>query len=104
MYGLKGVPPAGDQTHTMDWTYLAQPAGPARYNAAAGVKMPAVSATQIKVAGDLTNGGSDRGAPSGPVLAVAPTSFSPWETEFVQIAANPAYDKASNTSTIELQP
>jgi hypothetical protein len=33
---------------------------------------------------------------------VATTSFSPWETEFVQIASKPTYDKTSGLTTIDL--
>ncbi len=102
MYGLKGVPASGDTTHTMDWTYLAQPAGPATYNVAAKVAKPAVSATQIKVAGDVTGGGSNRGWQANDWIAVATTSFSPWETEFVQIASKPTFDKTSGLTTINL--
>ncbi len=99
MYGLKGVPAGGDTTHTMDWTYLAAAAGP---TSPAGVKFPAVSATQIKVAGDVTNGGSNRGWQTGDWIAVATTSFSPWETEFVQIKDKPTFDKTSGNTTINL--
>ena len=95
MYGLRGVPPGGDTTHTLDWTYLAQASGPATYNAGAGVKRPAVSATQILVAGDVTNGGTNRGWQADDWIAVATTSFSPWETEFVQITTKPTYDHTS---------
>jgi hypothetical protein len=102
MYGLKGVPATGDTTHTLDWTYLAQPSGPTSYNLTAGVKKPAVSATRIKVAGDITGGGSNRGWQAEDWIAVATTSFSPWETEFVQIASKPTYDKTSGLTTIDL--
>ncbi len=100
MYGLKGVPANSDTTHTMDWTYLAQAAGPTTYNASAGVKQPAVSATQILLAGDVTNGGSNRGWRTGDWIAVATTSFSPWETEFVQIKSISA---AAGNTTINLE-
>jgi hypothetical protein len=103
MYGLKGVPASGDTTHTMDWTYLAQPAGPATYNMAAKVKKPAVSATKIKVGGDVTNGGTNRGWQAGDWIAVATTSFSPWETEFVQIDTKPTFDETTGETTINLK-
>ena len=100
MYGLKGVPAVGDTTHTMDWTYLAQASGPTTYDTSAGVKKPAVSATQILVAGDVTNGGTNRGWRADDWIAVATTSFSPWETEFVQIKSISA---AAGNTTINLK-
>jgi G8 domain len=98
MYGLKGVPASGDTTHTMDWTYLADAAGP---TSPAGVRKPAVSATQIKVAGDVTGGGTNRGWQAGDWIAVATTSFSPWQTEFVQIK-NLSYNGTTCNTTINL--
>jgi hypothetical protein len=97
MYGLKGVPPAGAQNHTLDWTYLASAAGPA----VAGAKVPPASATQITVAGDVTAGNTNRGWKPGDWIAVATTSFSPWETEFVQIK-NLTFNPVPNQTVINL--
>ncbi len=88
MYGDKGVPPQG-----VNWTYLSQPAGPSQYdpssskyigNVLAPVK---TSNTELHLAADVTS--RQGGWKSGDWIAVATTSFSPWETEFVQLAADP---------------
>jgi hypothetical protein len=97
MYGMKGVPAAGDASHTLDWTYLAKAAGPA----VAGAKVAPASATQIIVAGDVTDGGSNRGWKPNDWIAIATTSFSPWETEFEQIK-DLSFDESSGQTTIDL--
>jgi hypothetical protein len=82
MYGLKGVAPNG-----VSWTYLSQPAGnPKTFSKEEGVLAPppqkansGVMYTAVKV-----DSGSGAWRPKD-WIAVATTSFSPWETEFVQI-------------------
>ena len=87
LYGAKGVPPQG-----VSWTTLSAAAGPedARYDAAsgAGTPVPTGGSTTLQLADDVTQGtGSLRiGAwRDGDWIAVATTSSSPFETEFVQI-------------------
>jgi len=89
LYGVKGVPAHGG----VSWTYLAAPAGPGKYSAANGVlsPVPTNGATTLQLADDVTKGTARWSV--GDWITVATTSFSPYETEFVQIAnvsPNPA--------------
>lgn len=84
MYGAKGVAPNG-----VSWTYLSKPAGPAEYNKSEkgyiGNVLAAVTEKSdiIHLADDVTQGSA--GWQKGDWIAIATTSFSPWETEFVEI-------------------
>lgn len=80
LFGAKGVPPQG-----VTWTHLRQPSGPETYSAARGVKAPVPNggATTLWLADDVQAGPSPWRA--GDWIAVATTSFSPFETEMVQI-------------------
>lgn len=80
LFGAKGVEPGG-----VSWTHLARPAGPEAYTAARGVKAPVP-------AGGSTTLVVDRNVAAGPNpwavndwVVVATTSFSPFESEIVQI-------------------
>ncbi len=89
MYGLKGVPPTG-----VSWTYLGDAAGPSKYDATHKVAVPAKSATQIVVKDDVTK---KPGAwQANDWIVVGGTGFSPFESEFVQIAGFGALDKNGN--------
>jgi hypothetical protein len=80
MYGIKGVPPNG-----VSWTHLRRPAGdPGKYSKANGITAPAEdSADVIYTNADV---GTGKGAwRTGDWIVIATTSFSPWESEFVQI-------------------
>jgi hypothetical protein len=87
MYGAKGVPPQG-----VSWTTLSDAAGPEdeRYDSESGVgtPVPTGGSTTLQLTDDVTKGtgplhiGAWR---EGDWIAVATTSFSPFETEFVQI-------------------
>ncbi len=78
MYGLKGVVPNG-----VSWTYLTNPAGPTS-NPQANILAPVLSPPNIICLAQ--NVGAGTGAwGTGDWIAVATTSFSPWESEFVQI-------------------
>jgi G8 domain len=94
MYGATGAPPQG-----VSWTTLSDAAGPedGRYDAAsgAGTPVPTGGSTTLQLTDDVTQGtgplhiGAWR---DGDWIAVATTSFSPFETEFVQI------DKVTQTA------
>ena len=82
LYGTRGVAPKG-----VNWTYLSAPAGPAAYTAA---NAPGIGAAVVDdpvtlhLAADVSSGaGAWR---NGDWIVVATTSFSPFESEFVQIA------------------
>jgi hypothetical protein len=102
MYGLKGVP---SDAGGVSWTYLSQAAGPpAKYGACGSnsgcvgnvtVKVPADGGNTLRLADDVSKG---KGAwKKGDWIAVATTSFSPYETEFVQLAAD---SKASGSGSV----
>ena len=91
MHGQKGVGP-----EHLDWTHLTQPAGPAKYNNSSATYIGNVMApvtglpNELHLERDVTTGpGAWR---KGDWIAVATTSFSPWETEFVQIDADPVQE------------
>ncbi|MBV8073686.1 MAG: G8 domain-containing protein [Acidobacteriaceae bacterium] len=95
LYGQKGTGPNG-----VNWTFLTQPAGPSAYNSSSqnyigNVLAPVTSAaTELHLAADVTAG---PGAwKKNDWIAVATTSFSPWEIEFVQIAADPQKEGAGS--------
>jgi G8 domain len=85
MYGVRGVVPEGG----VSWTYLSKPAGPGKYNASGkhyigNVLAPVVDPPDvIHLAADVTQQPADWRADDW--IAIATTSFSPWETEFVRI-------------------
>jgi hypothetical protein len=93
MWGVKGVPTSAN--NGVNWTYLSQPAGnPKEYNKAKNVLEPppgdkAADAKVIYTAARV----DDESGGAGPAawqrkdwIVVATTSFSPWESEFVEIA------------------
>ncbi len=90
MYGLKGAPNPSTTPASpgVSWTYLTAAAGPVSYNAGAGVANPVPSGgnTTLNLANDVTG---PNGWKKGDWIAVATTSFSPFETEFVQLASDP---------------
>ncbi|MCC6868970.1 MAG: hypothetical protein IT522_09115 [Burkholderiales bacterium] len=82
----------GANPGTASWTYLAEPAGPAKYQYLDAV---AAKANANKIGAPVENGGqsvlylaADVSASwkIGDWIVVATTSFSPYETEFVKIA------------------
>ncbi|MFZ0589263.1 MAG: G8 domain-containing protein [Bryobacteraceae bacterium] len=102
MYGQKGIGPGG-----VDWTYLTKPAGPSRYDSSkteyiGNVLAPVTTPTnELHLEADVTAG---PGAwKQGDWIAVATTSYSPFETEFVQIAAAPEKE-ASGSKVVLAQP
>lgn len=81
LYGAKGVVGTGG----VSWTQLSQPAGPAEYrgkNILAPV--PEGGERVLHLAADVRKG-QDGGWKQGDWIVVATTSFSPFESEFVQI-------------------
>ncbi|HUA36572.1 MAG TPA: G8 domain-containing protein [Candidatus Binataceae bacterium] len=89
MFGRKGVPGALPNAG-VNWTYLAEPAGdPTKFAGSTGVLEPPTSAANVIYTASRTDadeGGAGIAAwKPGDWIAVATTSFSPWETEFVQI-------------------
>ncbi len=86
MFGRKGVPgPFPD--NGVNWTYLAAPAGdPTAFSKTNGILEPPTSANIIYTATRVdAEAAGDAAWRAGDWIAVATTSFSPWETEFVQI-------------------
>ncbi len=81
LFGAKGVPPDG-----VSWTHLRRPAGPDRYSAHNDVKAPVPNRgdTTLWLARDVSAGSNPW--ERGDWIAVATTSFSPFEIEVVQIA------------------
>jgi hypothetical protein len=83
MYGQKGVPPNG-----LNWSYLSQPAGPPKeYGKGTAVTVPvgADGAQTLRLADDVTQG---KGRwQDHDWIAVGSTSFSPFDTEIVEIAS-----------------
>ena len=99
MYGQKGV-----GTNAVNWTYLSQPAGPDRYNSTSAnyvknVLAPVTTAAnELHLAADVTKG---PGAwQQNDWIAVATTSFSPWEIEFAQIAKAPEPEGSGSKVTL----
>ena len=87
LFGARGVPPDG-----VSWTYLAKPAGPDAYQVNGqgentrhiGAPVERGGETTLHLAHDVTKGMNPWKINDW--IAVATTSFSPYETEFVQIA------------------
>ncbi len=100
LYGTRGVAPAG-----VDWTYLSQPAGPGKYQAtdpSIRAPVPAGGASLLHLAGDVRSGA---GAwHKGDWIVVATTSFSPFESEFVQIDSLQPGSGGSGTDVTLTQP
>lgn len=107
MYGLKGVPdPAVPASKQLSWTYLSQPGGPSKYIGENGtaekvqVPVPVGGDTTLHLAYDVSD--PKRGWKQGDWIAVATTSFDPFETEFVQLITDPVKDSISGGSTVNL--
>ncbi len=92
LYGNKGVTPAegraaDDAAATgISWTHLSKPAGPAQYQTSgAGIGVPVENGgdSVLHLARDVTQGSGAWRA--GDWIVVATSSFSPFESEFVQI-------------------
>jgi hypothetical protein len=82
MYGLKGVPADGG----VSWTYLARPAGPDTYSSTNNVLAPTISANTLYLANNVSGGNTPNGGwKANDWIVIATTSFSPFESEFVQI-------------------
>lgn len=84
LYGAKGAAPKG-----VSWTHLSRPAGPTRYQAAdkgIGAPVAASGERQLYLASDVRTG-EGGGWKAGDWIVVATSSFSPFESEFVQIAS-----------------
>ncbi len=91
LYGAKGVVPAQGKlaagTKGVSWTHLAQPAGPTAYQSGSkGIKVPVPIGGEriLKLARDVTEGPGAWGVKDW--IVVATSSFSPFESEFVQIS------------------
>jgi len=92
LYGAKGVP--GGALNGISWTHLKEAAGPAAYGKDSGAKRPVPTGGDktLQLAKDVTTG---NGAwKKGDWIVVATTSFSPFESEFVQI--DPGKDPTSD--------
>jgi hypothetical protein len=82
LYGAKGVFDSG-----VSWTHLSAPSGPTTGDYVDGAKVASIGSQKLYLAKDVVAG---KGAwKKGDWIAVATTSFSPFETEFVQLAADP---------------
>lgn len=86
LYGRKGVAMPSESIKSVSWTYLNLPAGPVgKYSLGArtGSPVPPGGDTNLQVQADVTEG---QGAwQPGDWIAIATTSYSPFETEFAQI-------------------
>jgi len=76
MYGAKGVPSRGG----VSWTTLAEPAG----TQVPGAKGESTGTTTLKLTADVTKG--LEGWELGDWIVVATTNYTPFDSEFVQIA------------------
>jgi len=83
MNGARGLADTG-----VSWTHLSRPAGPAAYQAVdQGIAAPVAAGGEktLLLARDVSKGSNPW--QSGDWITVATSSFSPFETEFVQIAS-----------------
>jgi len=105
LFGARGVP--GGTPDGVSWTHLKEAAGPPdKYGADTdtvklniGRPVPANGATTLQLAKDVATGA---GAwQDGDWIAVATTSYSPFETEFVQINAPVSKGAAGSTVTLK---
>ena len=100
LHGARGVP--GGTPDGVSWTHLSEAAGPPdKYGEGRGVgrPVPANGATTLQLARDVTQG---KGAwQIDDWIAVATTSFSPFETEFVQIGGLNSDGKGGTTVTLK---
>ncbi|MGH7334415.1 MAG: G8 domain-containing protein, partial [Candidatus Rokuibacteriota bacterium] len=91
LYGAKGVAESG-----VSWTHLSVPAGPT----VQGAKVQSGGASTLQLAKDVSQGA---GAwKKDDWIAVATTSFSPFDTEFVQLAADATRDATTGGSQVTL--
>ncbi|MEO8136339.1 MAG: G8 domain-containing protein, partial [Betaproteobacteria bacterium] len=105
LYGARGIAPAnrdssgiGPNLGSVSWSYLARPAGPDEYQTSLkNIKAPVAlgDGLQIAVPLDVTKDWL-----KGDWIAVGTTSYSPYETEFVQIST--AADAVTYSSTTKL--
>jgi hypothetical protein len=87
MFGIKGVPDS-ITSHSLSWTYLRLPAGPASlYGTGKGVSAPVASDGDqvIHLADDVGDPKNTHAWQPNDWIAVGTTSFSPFETEVVKI-------------------
>ncbi|HEV8455727.1 MAG TPA: G8 domain-containing protein, partial [Gemmatimonadales bacterium] len=92
LYGAKGA-----TASSVSWTHLRDAAGPN----VPGAKVAGTGTSTLKLARDVTLG---KGAwKANDWIAVATTSFSPFETEFVQLAADPTPDASTGGSQVTLK-
>lgn len=105
LFGARGVP--GGTPNGISWTHLSEAAGPPdKYGADTGLvkhnigrPVPANGDTTLQLAKDVAAGS---GAwQDGDWIAVATTSYSPFETEFVQINAPVSKGAAGSTVTLK---
>ena len=76
----------GATGRAVSWTHLRDAAGPT----IPGAKVPGTGPNTLRLARDVTKEGAWK---ANDWIAVATTSFSPFETEFVQLAADPTQDE-----------
>ena len=98
LYGAKGVAPEG-----VNWTALSRPAGPGAYQKAdQGIAAPVAAGGEstLYLAADVTKGiGASWKA--GDWIVVATSSFSPFESEFVQIRTVKPSEGGGSVLTLE---
>ncbi len=97
LFGAKGVAPQG-----VNWTALSQPAGPTEYQKGdAGIIAHVADGGQFKLylAADVKKGGA-AGWKAGDWIVVATSSFSPFESEFVQIKTIDPVEGAGSVVTL----
>lgn len=90
MYGAQGVPTRGG----VSWTTLAEPAG----TRVPGAKVDSTGTATLQLTADVTQG--PEGWQPGDWIVVGTTSYSPFETEFVQIASMLSNPNGGSTVTL----
>lgn len=92
LHGAKGA-----TGRAVSWTHLRDAAGPDIPRA----KVPGTGPSTLRLARDVTKEGAWK---ANDWIAVATTSFSPFETEFVQLAADPTQDEDGGSKVTLKQP
>ncbi len=104
MYGIKGVTPVegrkAPEAAGVSWTHLAQPAGPGKYRDMKGIGAPVTTADNVIVLARNVTEGAGAWRPNDWIV-IATSSFSPFESEFVQIKKL-TFKKDAGVTEVEL--
>jgi hypothetical protein len=104
MYGIKGVTPVAGrkapEAAGVSWTHLAQPAGPGKYRDLKGIATPVTAADNVIMLARNVTEGAGAWRPNDWIV-IATSSFSPFESEFVQIKKL-TFKKDAGVTEVEL--